>query len=93
MPLLTYATRGMEPLRGFAEFLRAKPAQQQPRICMLLGTTIESSSYGSHESGSWRQLLEELDGQLDLKRPHFPANQLWGATAAVASHLSQGGPT
>ena len=31
-------------------------------------------SYGStHESGSWkRQLLDELNGQLDLTRLHFP---------------------
>ena len=77
VPLLTYAMRGMEPLRGFAEFLRvAAYAQQQlPNLHVVVaGDDRIAYSYGSkHESGSWkRQLLEELKGQLDLTRLHFP---------------------
>ena len=76
-PLLTYATRGMEPLRGFAEFLRAAAVAQQqlPKLHVVVaGDDCVSYSYGSqHESGSWKQqLLEELKDQLDLTRLHFP---------------------
>ena len=77
VPLLTYATRGMEPLRGFPEFLRAAAfAQDQIKNLhvVVAGDDRIAYSYGSkHESGSWkRQLLEELKGQLDLTRLHFP---------------------
>ena len=77
VPLLTYATRGMEPLRGFPEFLRAAAfAQEQIKNLhvVVAGDDRIAYSYGSkHESGSWkRQLLEELEGQLDLTRLHFP---------------------
>ena len=77
VPLLTYATRGMEPLRGFPEFLRAAAyAQQQlPNLHVVVaGDDRIAYSYGSkHESGSWKhQLLDDLKGYLDLKRLHFP---------------------
>jgi glycosyltransferase involved in cell wall biosynthesis len=77
VPLLTYATRGMEPLRGFPEFLRAAAyAQQQlPDLHVVVaGDDRIAYSYGSqHKSGSWKlQLLEELKGQLDLTRLYFP---------------------
>lgn len=77
VPLLTYATRGMEPLRGFAEFLRAAAYAQQrlPNLHVVVaGDDRIAYSYSpKHESGSWKQqLLEELQGQLDLKRLHFP---------------------
>jgi glycosyltransferase involved in cell wall biosynthesis len=77
VPLLTYATRGMEPLRGFAEFMRAVAFAQQklPELQIIVaGNDRTAYSYTSkHETGSWKQLLlEELEGQLDLKRLHFP---------------------
>ena len=77
VPLLTYATRGMEPLRGFAEFLRAAAVAQQqlPNLHVVVaGDDRIAYSYGSqHNSGSWKQqLLDELKGQLDLTRLHFP---------------------
>jgi glycosyltransferase involved in cell wall biosynthesis len=77
VPLLTYATRGMEPLRGFAEFMRAAAfAQQQlPNLHVVVaGNDRIAYSYASnHHSGSWKQqLLEELKDQLDLTRMHFP---------------------
>ena len=77
VPLLTYATRGMEPLRGFPEFLRAAAyAQQQlPNLHVVVaGDDRIAYSYGSqHKSGSWKhQLLEELKDQLGLTRLHFP---------------------
>lgn len=64
-PLLSYATRGMEPLRGFPEFMRALPGvlAALPTCRVLIGGR-DRSAYGfaapSH-GGSWkRMLLEEL---------------------------------
>lgn len=64
-PLLSYATRGMEPLRGFPQFMRALPAvlAALPTCRVLIGGR-DRSAYGcaapSH-GGSWKQmLLEEL---------------------------------
>ena len=76
-PLLTYATRGMEPLRGFAEFMRAAAVaqQQHPGLHVVVaGNDRVAYSYQSqHPSGSWKQqLLDELKGQLDRTRLHFP---------------------
>ena len=77
VPLLTYATRGMEPLRGFAEFMRAAAFAQQQLDnlhVVVAGDDRIAYSYGSkHVSGSWKQqLLEELGKYLDLSRLHFP---------------------
>ena len=74
--VLSYATRGMEPLRGFPEFLRAAAVAQQvdPQLQVVVaGRDRVAYSYRpNHPSGSWKQaLLEELDGQLDLERLHF----------------------
>ena len=77
VPLLTYATRGMEPLRGFPEFMRAAAFAQQrlPNLHIVVaGDDRTAYSYRSkHESGSWKhQMLEELKEHLDLTRLHFP---------------------
>ena len=77
VPLLTYATRGMEPLRGFPEFLRAAAfAQEQIKNLhvVVAGDDRVAYSYRSeHPSGSWKQqLMEELKDNLDLTRLHFP---------------------
>ena len=74
--VLSYATRGMEPLRGFPEFMRAAAAAQQrdPQLQVVVaGRDRVVYSYRSpHASGSWKQqLLEDLEGQLDLERLHF----------------------
>ena len=74
--LLTYGTRGMEPLRGFPEFMRAAVVAQQrfPNLHVIVfGNDRSAYSYPSpHPSGSWKQyILAELDGELDLNRLHF----------------------
>ena len=75
--LLTYGTRGMEPLRGFPEFMRAASValQRYPNLHVIVFGR-DRSAYGpgsSHPSGSWKEaLLEELSGKLDLGRVHFP---------------------
>ena len=76
-PLLTYATRGMEPMRGFAEFMRAAAFAQQ-RIAdlhvVVAGNDWVPYSYGAPNANqSWKTyLLDELQGELDPARLHFP---------------------
>ena len=77
--LLTYGTRGMEPLRGFSEFMRAASvAMQAFKDLQVIVYGADRIAYGmtgekcSHPSGSWKdQLLQELQGKLDLERLHF----------------------
>ena len=77
--LLTYGTRGMEPLRGFSEFMRAASvAMQAFKDLQVIVYGADRIAYGmtgekcSHPSGSWKeQLLQELLGKLDLERLHF----------------------
>lgn len=77
--LLTYGTRGMEPLRGFSEFMRAASvAMQAFKDLQVVVYGADRTAYGmtaercSHPSGSWKeQLLQELAEGLDLRRLHF----------------------
>tara|TARA_B100001939_G_scaffold344852_1_gene360230 strand:+ start:3159 stop:4397 length:1239 start_codon:yes stop_codon:yes gene_type:complete len=69
--LLTYATRGMEPLRGFPDFLKALPhlLEQLPNLKVLIGGR-DRSAYGpncSTHNGSWKEMM--LD-QLPSLRNH-----------------------
>lgn len=75
-PVLSYGTRGMEPIRGFPEFMRMLPAlmRQFPDLQVVVaGNDRVAYSYGAPtHGGSWKQhLLAELDGQLDRSRLHF----------------------
>ena len=69
--VLSYATRGMEPLRGFPEFLRALPhlLEQLPNLKVLIGGR-DRSAYGPKcptHHGSWKEMV--LD-QLPSLRNH-----------------------
>ena len=69
--LLTYATRGMEPLRGFPDLLKALPAllEQVPNLKVLIGGR-DRSAYGPQcptHNGSWKEMM--LD-QLPSLRNH-----------------------
>lgn len=81
--LLTYATRGMETLRGFPEFMRMLPPllDSLPNLEVLIaGQDRCCYSYpADRPDGSWKQsLLEELGDQLDLKRIHFTGSLNYG---------------
>ena len=81
--VLSFATRGMEPLRGFPEFMRAAAVaqQQDPELQVVVaGRDRVAYSYRpDHPSGSWKQqVLEELEGQLDLQRLHFTGLMNYG---------------
>lgn len=71
--IVTYATRGMEPQRGFPEFMRALEILQKRRPGLhALITGTDRVAYGKPlpEGDSWKKrMLAECD--LDLSRTHF----------------------
>ena len=71
--IITYATRGMEPQRGFCAFMEALDILQKkrPKLHALIGGE-DRAAYGSKPQGgeSWKaHMLERLD--LDMARTHF----------------------
>ena len=76
--MLTYATRGMEPLRGFPEFMTAAAyaLQSNPNLYVVVaGNDRVAYSYESqHPSGSWKkEILSKFKAfDLDLSRIFFP---------------------
>jgi glycosyltransferase involved in cell wall biosynthesis len=71
--IVTYATRGMEPQRGFPQFMRALEILQKRRPGLHAIVVGEDRvAYGKKlvEGDSWKKrMLAELD--LDLARVHF----------------------
>ena len=71
--ILTYTTRGMEPIRGFPEFMRA--VAQLQKLMPMMHTVIAGADrvyYGDQPTDgySWRaRMINDLD--LDLSRIHF----------------------
>ena len=57
-PLLTYGTRGMEPMRGFPEFIQSLPRllKKWPQLCAEIAGT-DNINYGGVKppQGSWKQ--------------------------------------
>jgi len=71
--ILTYATRGMEPYRGFPEFMRAAALlmKQRPDLHVVV-VGRDRVAYGKQlpDEETWRQrMLDELD--FDESRLHF----------------------
>ena len=82
-PLLTYATRGMETLRGFPEFMRMLPPLLEALPNLEVVIAGEDRCAYSHPpdrpDGSWKQaLLEELGDRLNLERVHFTGSLMYG---------------
>jgi glycosyltransferase involved in cell wall biosynthesis len=71
--IITYVARGMEPYRGFPQFMQAVASLQQLRPhCHVVVVGQDRVAYGKSlpEGKTYRQLmLETLD--LDLSRIHF----------------------
>jgi glycosyltransferase involved in cell wall biosynthesis len=71
--IITYVARGMEPYRGFPQFMEAVALLQQQRPqCHIVVVGQDRVAYGKHlpDGQTYRQLmLEKLD--LDLNRLHF----------------------
>lgn len=73
--VITYFTRGMEPHRGFPQFMRALAILQakRPEMHAIIGGK-DRVAYGRRlkDGDSWKKrMLEELEGKLDLDRIHF----------------------
>lgn len=79
MPIITYAARHLEPVRGFHYFMRALPLIQRANpeaqvIIMGNDAGLQGIGYGraNPQNSSWRKTLtDELAGELDLSRVHF----------------------
>ncbi|MEX2519346.1 MAG: glycosyltransferase [Paracoccaceae bacterium] len=93
--IVTFVTRGMEPHRGFPQFMRALAALQKarPGLHALIGGE-DRVSYGAKlpEGDSWKaRLLNELQGQIDLGRTHFiglqPRDEYVKALQASNAHV------
>ena len=74
--IVSYATRGMETLRGFPEFMRALPGlfeEEESLYAVIAGADRRAYSYNAPiTSGSWKEyLLEELSGQIPPNRIIF----------------------
>jgi glycosyltransferase involved in cell wall biosynthesis len=74
--VLSYATRGMEPLRGFPEFLRAAAAllgQFDDLQVVIAGTDRRAYSYDApSHNGSWKDhVLASLGAFPERQRLHF----------------------
>lgn len=82
MPIVTFAARYLEPVRGFHYFMRALPMilQANPNahvIVMGRDAGMNSTGYGdaTPEGTSWRQKLkDELGDRVDWSRVHFLGN-------------------
>lgn len=72
--IVTYATRGMEPYRGFPQFMRALETLQslRPRLhAVIVGADAVNYGRPRDDGKSWKDaMLEELP-DLDLSRVHF----------------------
>jgi glycosyltransferase involved in cell wall biosynthesis len=71
--VVSYATRGMEPHRGFPEFMRAVAKLQalRPALHVVIGGS-DRISYGPKlpEGQTWKKLML-AERELDLSRIHF----------------------
>ena len=71
--VVTFVSRSLEPVRGFHVFMRSLPSllAQRPQARVLI-IGAPDGGYGAHPEVPFKQqLLNELDGQLDLDRIHF----------------------
>ena len=75
VPVVTFISRNLEPMRGFPTFMRALPEllAEHPTVqVVIVGGNEVSYSSAPGDGRSWRDLmLEELSEQLDLKRVHI----------------------
>ncbi|WP_375458737.1 glycosyltransferase [uncultured Enterovirga sp.] len=96
MPVVTFANRRFEPMRGVHTFMRALPALQArvPEARIVMIGADEPGGYGASagEGTTWKaRLLSELEGRLDLSRIHFtgtlPHAHLHAVMRLSAAHV------
>lgn len=95
-PVVTFANRFFEPMRGFHRMMRALPhlLDTLPDVQVIMIGSEERGGYGlaAPVGTTWKQfMLQELDGRLDLSRVHFvgqlPYAQLLKVLSASWAHV------
>ena len=75
VPVVTYASRNLEPMRGFDRFLHGLVVLQQrkPEAQVLIAGSSGSSYSGTPAEGkTWKDVAcEAVEGRLNLERVHF----------------------
>ena len=75
IPVVTFISRNLEPMRGFPTFMRALPIllAEHPTVqVVIVGGDEVSYSNAPGDGRTWREhLLEELDTRIDPKRVHL----------------------
>ena len=75
IPVVTFISRNLEPMRGFPTFMQALPELQKrnPRVqVVIVGGDEVSYSNAPDDGRSWRQvLMEQLGNRIDRQRIHF----------------------
>ena len=78
MPIVTYAARNLEPVRGFHYFMRALPAilngNAEAHVIIMGRDAGVHTGYGAQnpQGTSWRKSMQaELGDAVDWKRVHF----------------------
>lgn len=73
--IITFASRHLEPYRGFHIFIRALPEilRRHPQARVLIVGAAEGAGYGAKpKQGTWKDIfLSEVIDQLDMSRIHF----------------------
>lgn len=91
--IVTYATRGMEPYRGFPQFMQSLPVvlERRPRAHVII-VGEDRVCYGKSpaQGGTWKEaMLEYLRGAVPaeaLERVHFTGSLPYGQYRAVLQH-------
>jgi glycosyltransferase involved in cell wall biosynthesis len=93
--LVTYVGRGMEPYRGFPQFIETVALLQQRRPkCHVVVVGEDRVAYGKNlpDGQTYKKLmLEKLESSLDLSRLHFtdrlPYNEYLQVLQASSAHV------
>lgn len=94
-PVITFASRNLEPLRGFRSVLRALPAvlaaRPDARAVIVGGSGSGYGAPSSHPEGHKGELLALLGHRLPLERVHFlpplPHRELLALFRISAAHV------
>jgi glycosyltransferase involved in cell wall biosynthesis len=95
-PVVTFANRFFEPMRGFHIFMRTLPRllAELPDLHVLMIGSDKPQGYGKPPPAAktWKQImLQELEGRLDLGRIHFTGQMSYpnflSALSISAAHV------
>jgi len=75
-PVVTFASRHLEPLRGFSQLIKALPAllHAHPNVQVLIAGHLHGQGYGpasTHPGGHAAALLDAYGSRIDWQRVHL----------------------